>query len=539
MPLRPYQQEAVDATFAAWKDFDRVLIVCPTGTGKTVIFAEITKKEIAAGRRVLILAHRDELIRQAQDKLYKFTGLRAAIEKADETAQGSMFMATVGSIQTLCRQNRLAQAQAHGYDTIITDEAHHVLSVTYQRVLQAFPHAKVLGVTATPTRGDKRSLTQYFEAQAYEYKYSRAKAEGFLCKLAGLTVPLKIDINSVRTTAGDFNDADLGNALDPYLPRIADAIAEVAPSRKTLIFVPLIATSERLTAELVRRGVAAEHIDGMSDNRREKLARFNTGETRVLINSMLLTEGYDQADVGCIANLRCTKIPSFYQQIMGRGMRPVYADGFDLSTIEGRIAAQLAGPKPDLLILDFLWQLEKGWLCHASGLIAESEAIATKMTQIQEDKAGEQLDLKDLEEEAERNVAHEREEALAKELAAQSHKKKRVVDPMAFAIDTGDRELQEYEPLFGWQKLKPSPGQIKVLERFGIDTDKIESRGHASAILDRLIKRSKEKLASPKQLRTLKDYGYEHGPETTFDKAKATIDEIANNGWRKRTLCHS
>jgi superfamily II DNA or RNA helicase len=514
MALRPYQVEADAAIHAAWEEYKRVLLVLPTGTGKTCVFSKIAHDEAIRGRRTLIVAHRDELIRQAQSKLLQFTGLDSDIDKADEVPSG-MHLVTIGSVQTLSRPGRLTKAQEMHYDTIIVDEAHHCLSETYQRVLSAFPDAKVLGVTATPDRGDKRNLASYFETLAYEYPLRKAIDEGFLCKIVAQTVPLKIDLGKIRTTAGDFNDLDLGNALDPYIPQIADAVAEIDQDRKTLVFVPLIATSVRFTKELVSRGIAAEHIDGTSADRRNILSRFNTGETRLVTNSMLLTEGFDQPDIGCIVCLRPTKIRSLYAQIIGRGTR-------------------IAPDKSDLLILDFLWHIERHSLCHPANLIAASTEVAEKITALQEDRAGQQLDLEDLEEEVERSATEDRERALAEALKAQSHKKRRTVDPLAFAIATHDKELQEYEPLFGWQKAKPSDAQLAVLARFGIDTEAIQSRGHASIMLDRLIKRAREKLATAKQLRILADYGYPSEATTTFDKAKEYIDQIAASGWRKR-----
>jgi superfamily II DNA or RNA helicase len=498
MALRPYQVEADAAIHAAWEEYKRVLLVLPTGTGKTCVFSKIAHDEAAQGRRTLIVAHRDELIRQAQAKLLQFTGLDSDIDKADEVPSG-MHLVTIGSIQTLSRPGRLTKAQEMHYDTIIVDEAHHCLSVTYQRILEAFPDAKVLGVTATPDRGDKRNLASYFETLAYEYPLRKAIDEGYLCKIVAQTVPLKIDLGKIDTTAGDFKVEQLGNALDPYIPQIADAIA----------------TSARFTKELASRGIAAEHIDGTSTDRREILSRFNTGETRLVTNSMLLTEGFDQPDIGCIVCLRPTKIRSLYAQIIGRGTR-------------------IAPNKTDLLILDFLWHIERHSLCHPANLIAADTFIAEKITALQEGCAGQQLDLEDLEEEVERSATEDRERALAEALKAQSHKKRRTVDPLAFAIATHDKELQEYEPLFGWQKMKPSEGQIKVLERFGIDTEAIKSRGHASIMLDRLIKRAREKLATAKQLRILADYGYPSEATTTFDKAKEYIDQIAASGWRKQ-----
>ena len=170
MELRPYQQEAENAVLDQWASgVSRTLLVLPTGCGKAIVFCALTKDLVTSGDRVLIMAHRGELLDQAADKLLKSTGLQCAVEKAEETCMGSWFRVVVGSIQTLMREKRLEQFPEDYFDAIIVDEAHHCLSDGYQRVLQHFSSAKVLGVTATPDRGDMRNLGQYFESLAYEY----------------------------------------------------------------------------------------------------------------------------------------------------------------------------------------------------------------------------------------------------------------------------------------------------------------------------------------------------------------------------------
>ena len=153
MDLRPYQEEARTAVEQDWAEgYSRTLLVLPTGTGKTIVFSKIVEDQIRQGRRCLILAHRGELLDQAADKLYKATGLRCAVEKAEETCLGSWYMAAVGSVQSLMRETRLSRFAPDYFGCIVVDEAHHALSDGYQRVLNHFAEARVLGVTATPDR---------------------------------------------------------------------------------------------------------------------------------------------------------------------------------------------------------------------------------------------------------------------------------------------------------------------------------------------------------------------------------------------------
>ena len=163
MELRPYQQEAKEAVFAEWSSGRRkTLLVLPTGCGKTIVFAKIAEECVRNGERVLILAHRGELLEQASDKIAKTTGLGCAVEKAEASCFASWYRIVVGSVQTLMREKRLSRFTADYFDTIIVDEAHHCLSDGYMRVLEYFGGAKVLGVTATPDRGDKKNLGQFF-----------------------------------------------------------------------------------------------------------------------------------------------------------------------------------------------------------------------------------------------------------------------------------------------------------------------------------------------------------------------------------------
>ena len=222
MTLRPYQRQAHDSVMKKWQDgADKLLLVLPTGTGKTIVFSAITADRVRQGSRVLILAHRGELLDQAADKLAKSTGLGSALEKADSTCMGSWFRVVVGSVQTLMRESRLRKFPEDYFGTIIIDEAHHCISDSYQKVLQHFPQAKVLGVTATPDRGDMKDLGTYFEQIAYEYTLPQAIREKYLSPIKALTIPLKIDISQVGISAGDFKVGEVGTALDPYLEQIA------------------------------------------------------------------------------------------------------------------------------------------------------------------------------------------------------------------------------------------------------------------------------------------------------------------------------
>lgn len=513
MELRPYQQEAKEAVFEQWENgARRTLLVLPTGCGKTIVFAKITEECVRHGDRVLILAHRGELLEQAADKIHKATGLGCAVEKAEESCQGSWFRIVVGSVQTLMREKRLGRFPADYFNTIIIDEAHHCISDSYQRVLQHFPEAHVLGVTATPDRGDMKNLGQYFETLAYEYTLPKAIKEGYLCPIKALTIPLKIDMSSVSIQAGDFKAGDISTALDPYLERIAQEMEKYCRDKKTVVFLPLVKTSQKFRDILNDHGFQAAEVNGDSQDRSEVLEAFEKGRYNILCNSMLLTEGWDCPSVDCVVVLRPTKVRSLYCQMVGRGTR-------------------LSPGKDHLLLLDFLWHTERHELCHPASLICQDEEVAQQMTKNIEE-AGCPVDIEEVEKTAAKDVVAQREEALAKQLDEMKRRKGRLVDPLQFEMSIQAEDLSGYVPAFGWEMAPPSDDQKRTLEKLGINAENIENAGKASKLLDRLNKRKAEGLSTPKQIRQLEQRGFQNVGTWTFGQAKKLIDRIAANGWR-------
>lgn len=511
--LRPYQQAARDSIHAQWEQGRlRTLLVLPTGTGKTIVFASVAADQVRAGDRVLILAHRGELLEQAADKLQRSTGLVSAVEKAESTCLNSWFRVVVGSVQTLQRSARLERFPRDYFGTIIIDEAHHAITDGYRRILDYFEGAKVLGVTATPDRGDMRNLGEVFDSLAYEYKLTDAIKEGYLCKIMAQTIPLQLDISEVGFTSGDYSLGQLGTALDPYLEQIAAEMVQRCRGRKTVVFLPLIKTSQKFRDLLNAKGFQAAEVNGQSANRKEVLADFDAGKYNVLCNSMLLTEGWDCPSVDCVVVLRPTKVRSLYSQMVGRGTR-------------------LAEGKTDLLLLDFLWMTDKHELCRPADLVCEDRAVARQMTENLA-ATGVPKDIEEAAAQACEDVVAQREEALAKQLAEQRRKKAKQVDPLQYEMSIQAEDLSGYVPTFGWEAGPPTEQQTTALEKLGILPDAVESAGKASLLLDRLHKRRDEGLTTPKQIRCLEKYGFQHVGTWSFEQAKHMIDRIAAQGWR-------
>ena len=514
MELRPYQAEAKAAVFEQWdKGTLKTLLVLPTGCGKTIVFAKVAEDCVRQGYRVLILAHRGELLEQAADKIKKSTNLGCATEKAEQTCLGSWFRITVGSVQSMQREKRLSQFSEDYFNVIIIDEAHHCISDGYQKVLQHFPSAKVLGVTATPDRGDMRNLGEFFESLAYEYTLPKAIREGYLSPIKAMTIPLQLDLSGVSIQSGDFKAGDIATALDPYLHQIADEMMKYCRDRKTVVFLPLVKTSQKFKEILNEKGFKAAEVNGESKDRAEVLEAFDKGEYNVLCNSMLLTEGWDCPSVDCVIVLRPTKVRSLYSQMVGRGTR-------------------LCEGKSHLLLLDFLWHTERHELCHPADLICEKKEVARKMTENLEGTAGCPMDLEEAERKASEDVIAEREESLAKQLQEMRTRKKKLVDPLQFEMSIQAEDLSGYVPAFGWEMAPPSDKQKQELEKRGILPDEIDNAGKANLILDRLHKRQEEGLTTPKQIRCLEKDGFQHVGTWTFEAGKNMIDRIAACGWR-------
>ena len=492
--LRPYQEEAVRAINDKWNEWQRELLVLPTGCGKTVVFNTIANQRPG---KTLILAHRDELIEQARDKYFKMFGDNPGKIKAMEN---DIRPVTVGSVQTMCRRDYSGK-----FDTVIVDEAHHAISPSYKAVLDQFPEAKVLGVTATPDRGDKKSLARYFDGIAYEYKLKTAVSEGYLVPIMAKTISLEIDMTQVKVSLGDFEVGSIAETLEPYLPKIAESIRVHASARKTVVFCPLISIAQELAGMIP----GAKEVNGNSQDRKEVLEWFDqAGPGAVLCNAMLLTEGWDCPSCNCVVVLRPTKIRSLYCQMVGRGTR-------------------LHPGKDNLLILDFLWLTHKHNLCKPASLVSDSDEDIETVVKKSKD---EEIDLF----EAASDAEEARRTALAEQLRKQQRKKSQLINPLELYSVLDDIGLADYEPTFKWEEDDATQKQIDMLQKFGIDADGI-TKGYACAIADRLIRRSMKHLATVKQVRALQNHGYD-AAEWTFEEASRKLSALAAVGWKRWKL---
>jgi superfamily II DNA or RNA helicase len=324
--LHAYQQDVV-AEFErkVAEGIRRIIIVAPTGAGKTIIAAEIIKRATAQHRKILFLAHRDELLVQPRDKLKSFFDIVAGIIKAGRNKDlRPLSLVQVAGVQTLywrcIRTDRMPLPEA---DYLFVDEAHHVRAVTYQKIIEKYPNAIIIGLTATPCRGDGRGLGNVFEAMIECPQIPE------LIKLEVL-VPMKIfappppDLRGVRVmSTGDYNTDDLSEKMAPLVGDFVEHWLRHAQRRRTVVFAVDVKHSVDIVNELIKSGVRAEHVDGDTpqDEREAILGRLASGETEVVSNCMILTEGFDLPDIGCIALVRPTRSLGLFRQMIGRGLR--------------------------------------------------------------------------------------------------------------------------------------------------------------------------------------------------------------------------
>ena len=314
--LRPYQREALIAIEdAAARGVRRQVVVHPTGSGKTVTFSELIARRPG---RALVLAHRDELIRQDEEKIRMASpATDIGIVKAERDEHAAAVV--LASVQTITRSHRLERITPD-FTTVIVDEAHHAAAPTYRRILEymgSFGEGGPLtvGFTATPKRGDGQGLDSVFQEIVHETSMIDLMRRGYLSDLRAVQVRLD----------GDFIESEVGEMLSAANApaHVVTAYQRHAAGRKALVFTPTVALAYDMAKTFRTGGIAAEALDGSTpqDERRAILARFHSGETQVLANCAVLTEGYDEASIACIILARPTKSQPFYQQMIGRGTR--------------------------------------------------------------------------------------------------------------------------------------------------------------------------------------------------------------------------
>ena len=508
--LRPYQTTAIDRIGGELGTNRSTLLVMATGTGKTTVFGEVAR---AWPGRVLVLAHRDELIEQARSRLSVMTQEYVGVEQAGWSAQGERIV--IGSVQTLSRPTRLARFDADRFSLVIVDEAHHAVSPSYRKVLDHFTGAKVLGVTATPDRSDESAMGQVFESVAFVYDIQDGIRDQWLVPVSCQMVHVAgVDLSAVKTTAGDLNQGQLDAVMasEEALHGIARPTLELAGDRRTILFTTSVDNAHRLAEVLNRyRAGSARAVDGETskDDRRAILRDHKAGAYQFLCNVGVLTEGYDDPGVSCIAMGRPTKSRALYTQCIGRGLRP-------------------APGKTDCLVLDFAGNSGRHKLVSALDILAGKWPEAVVERAKKDAKGGrseEALERAAAAMDAEKAAEVAREAAKRARIKATVSYKAHVVDPFAvFGMrDSTDTGYYKSDAI--------TPGQVQTLGKFKVDIPPGCTKGQASRLIDTAMSRMKRGLATYKQCRLLSSKGID-GTRMYMTTAGKVIDAIVKNGWQ-------
>lgn len=367
MKLRDYQEAAVKAVPEKWKKDRSTVVVLPTGCGKTVVFGAVTDERLKEkpAQKVMILAHREELIHQAREKVSAITEKECDIEMgAMKTSPLFKADVIVSSIQTQIT-GRMKKFNPMEFSTLIIDEAHHATAKSYRKVLDYYyqnPDLKVLGVTATPDRADEKALGEVFDSVAYEYSVLDAIKNGWLVPVKQKMVEIcSLDFSNISTCAGDFNQGELAEILEDEknLHGIASATLQIVKERRAIIFAASVKQAERLCEILNRHRPCADFVCGATpkDKRAGILADFKNSKTQFVVNVGVLTEGFDDSGVEVVVMARPTKSRALYAQMAGRATRPHHTIAADLGNHESpkeRCELIKMSPKPECLIVDFV-----------------------------------------------------------------------------------------------------------------------------------------------------------------------------------------
>jgi len=536
MKMRPYQREALAAIKREWESVASTLGVLPTGTGKTILFATLIRSCFPL--RALVLAHREELIFQAADKIKRVTGFQCEVEMASYRADmgDGLFSSpqvVVSTIQTQCSgadgSGRMSRFDPFMFGLLIVDEAHHATAATYRRVIDYYrqnPALKVLGVTATPDRADEEALGQVYETVAYDYEIVDAIRDGWLVPVEQQHIVVSgLDFSSVKTTAGDLNGADLAKIMEEerILHEIAGPTIEIVGERRTLVFASSVKHAERLCEILNRhRSGCAGWVCGKTDKeeRRETLRAFSEGKLQYMVNVGVLTEGFDDPGVEVVVMGRPTKSRSLYAQMVGRGTRPLAGLVDGLETAEERRLAIGGSPKPKCLVVDFVGNSGRHKLVTTADILGGnmSEDVVERAIRKARESEGAVDVMKSLEEEQEAiRLEKAREAARRANLKAKASWSVKQIDAFdVFQIDPVQAR--------GWHRGKTlSEKQRAVLAKAGIDPDSVDY-ANGRELLNEVFRRWDEGLCSYKQARILRKHGYDGNQ--TREEASQILDGI-------------
>lgn len=546
MKLRDYQQVAVDGALREFEQHKATIVVLPTGMGKTVVAAHIAHRFLQHGR-VLFLAHREELLMQARDKLEAVCGDYVDVEMANQWAcamnPASIVVSTIQTQSAGKNGGRHKRFKPNDFSLVIADECHHVVAASWQRIIKYYqgnPTLRVLGLTATPDRADGAALGQVFGSVAANIGMVDGIDGGWLVNIKQVWAKVTdYDLSGVRTTAGDLNAGDLERAVmhEKVLHGFVNHTLEFNQGRKTLVFASSVAHAETMCNIFNRhRGGMAKIVIGTTDadERRRTVSEFRAGKFTILVNVGVATEGFDVPDVGCVSVARPTKSRSLYVQMIGRGTRPLTGLVDGLSLPEDRREAILRSDKPDLIVLDFAGNSGRHKLVTVADVLGGDyqDDVREQALRSAESKP---VDMR----EAMKAIVDERKR---KRLEREEAERKRLE---ALRISTSCTTY-DVDPFDTRSHLKPHEGivntginavkgkkatekQIAMLKKLGCPDGEKMSIRQASVVIDALKKKRDAGPPSPAQAYRLRQMGF--NPRTmTFSTAHQLMNMIQEHG---------
>lgn len=528
--LRHYQLGAYEAIHRSFERHRSTMLVLATALGKTRTFASVAKHWPG---RVLVLAHRGELVDQARATLEELTGEMVEIEQGQLKSYRARIV--VASVQS-CRPDRLARMEKlGGFSLVIADEFHHYTATTYRRALDYFKDAKVLGVTATPDRGDGKKLAQICDDVAYVMGIHEGVQDGYLVPPKGREVKVEeVNLDAVSVNAGDLAAGELDDAMLKGVEGVVRGMLHHSGEKQGVIFFPGVKSAHLAAARLnaIKPGCAVS-LDGETDPdiRKQVVQDFKAGWIQFLCNCQIATEGFDAPSVAVVGLARPTKSRALYAQMVGRVTRVLPGTVDHIHGADGaaeRRAAIAASKKPNCLLIDFTGKNTRHSLMTPEDLLG---------TDVEDDVKEKARELREKDENADKTVSELLTmsklelERIAKAVRSKVRSTSREFDPFAhMGLDRSEPTKMELK--YGHRPA--SEADRRFLERNGFKPHELDgiSRRDAARMRDTLIKRREAKLATRNQLAVLAKHGAAH-PDVTFEAASRGIDYLANNGWGK------
>lgn len=569
--LRDYQVVCADSIFEQWKTHQSTLLSLFTGGGKTIIFAEVIRRTRPG--RAIVLANREELIFQACDKIQRTTGLHCEVEMADMVASASLFNAADVIVSTVQTQisgkttKRMTRFNPEDFSLLVVDEAHFSTSRSFREVIDYYrrnPNLKVLGVTATPSRHDKKALGQIYESVAANYGMADGIELGWLCDITQLFVPVAgLDYSHIKTVKGDLSLPELQaemerreNVMGVCQPSL-EVMFALAPktlssipvpewgaylkslnrsARRSIVFTASVAQANKC-AEIFNNVLPslAESVDGKTpkDKRRDLLKRFTSGEVWAIMNCGVLTHGFDEPQVECIMMARATKSKSLYEQMVGRSTRPLIGvvDGDNLDTPEKRRASIAASAKPYCRIIDFAGNSGNHRIITTAdvlgGKFSDDAAIrAVKKAQAE----GKPVKISRLLAQAEIDLENEKRKRQEEFRRAETARRNHIVAKVNFSIiktspfeAVGMTRATKYSRNYG---VPATPRQAQSLAARGINCEALNiTKGEAGQMIGKLKAAEAEGPATPKQKSWLRWKHIAFDPIITKGEASELIEK--------------